>query len=94
MSFLRYFGYTVGAALLSAALGGVFGAVVAVVSPDFIWSTFAPPEAGSVVRYAASMGMIWGLFMGAGVMLASLLISALNHLAGAIRSRKDHPDAR
>ena len=32
--------------------------------------------------------------MGAGVMLASLLISALNHLAGAIRSRKDHPDAR
>ena len=32
--------------------------------------------------------------MGAGVMLASLLISALNQLAGAIRSRKDHPDAR
>jgi len=50
MTFLKYFGYTVGAAIGSALLGGLFGAAVSMVSPEFVASTFTPPAGASVVR--------------------------------------------
>ncbi len=68
MTFLRYFLYVLGAALLSSAVGGTFAAVVAVISPEFVKELFSPSQGASLVRYAAAVGMIWGVFIGAGVM--------------------------
>src|SRR5207247_2995539 len=68
MTFLRYFLYVLGAALLSAVVGGVFASVVALVSPEFVKGLFSPPNDASLPRYAAAVGMIWGVFIGAGVM--------------------------
>src|SRR5881409_2285346 len=66
MTFLRYFLYVLGAALLSAVVGGVFASVVALVSPEFVKGLFSPPNDASLPRYAAAVGMIWGVFIGAG----------------------------
>lgn len=53
--------------LLSAFLGGAFGALVATVSPDFVTSLFNPKTGTNITRYAAAAGMIWGVFIGAAV---------------------------
>jgi hypothetical protein len=44
MSFVRNFLSIVGAALGSSVLGGVFGSIVAVISPEFVKSLASPPE--------------------------------------------------
>ncbi|MEN6450938.1 MAG: hypothetical protein ABFC96_10640 [Thermoguttaceae bacterium] len=54
-------------ALVSALLGGAFGALVATISPEFVKSLFRPEANESIVRYAFAVGMIWGLFIGAAV---------------------------
>jgi hypothetical protein len=64
---LQLFGVVLGGALLSAILGGLFAMLVAVISPDFVSGLFSLEEGVSVARYAFSVGMIWGLFIGAGV---------------------------
>jgi len=61
---LWFFGVIVLGAILSAVLGGLFGAFVALISPEFVRSIFGS-EAG--LRYSFAVGMIWGLFIGAGV---------------------------
>src|SRR5438093_8909946 len=63
--------------LLSAGIGAAFGALVAMVSPEFVKSLFSlKPEHGSVFRYASSVGMIWGLFIGVGVSCFACLLRA------------------
>ena len=86
--FLRYFLSIVGAALASSLLGAVFACVVAVVSPEFVKTLFAASISGSVVRYAAGVGMVWGLFLGTGVMAFSLLLMVLARLAKAFQTEK------
>ena len=95
MSFVRNFLWIAGAALGSALLGGLFGSVVALVSPEFVRGLASAAAAASIVRYAASLGMIWGLFLGTAVMAFSLLISALVRLARALeagRSQRETPE--
>jgi hypothetical protein len=95
MNFVRNFLWIVGAALGSSLLGGIFGSVVALVSPDFVRGLTATAAAASIVRYAAGLGMIWGLFLGAAVMAFSLFISALVRLARALeegRVRRESPE--
>jgi hypothetical protein len=41
----------------------------------------------SIVRYAAAVGMIWGIFLGTAVMAFSLLLVTLIHVAGIIRKK-------
>ena len=68
--------------------------IVALVSPEFVRGLAPVPAQASVVRYAASLGMIWGLFLGTGVMGFSLLITTLVKLTRALdagRSREDAP---
>ena len=92
MSFLRYFFYIVGGAFLSSALGGAFACVVALVSPDFVATLFSPAASAaghSVVRYAAAVGMIWGIFLGTAVMAFSLLLITLINVARIIRKKAD-----
>ena len=92
MTFLRYFIYIVGGALASSALGGVFACVVALISPEFVSSLFGRVADGSLVRYAAGVGMIWGLFLGTAVMGFSLLLVTAVQVARVIRRKSDEPN--
>ena len=96
MSFLRYFFYIVGGALASSALGGVFACLVALVSPEFVRTLFSPQASAagtSLVRYAAAVGMIWGIFLGTAVMAFSLLLVTLQAVARIIRKKADAVDS-
>jgi hypothetical protein len=88
MTFIRNFLTIVAAALGSSALGGVFGALVAVISPEFVSGLASSPAPGSIVRWAAGMGMIWGLFLGTAVMGFSLLISTLVRVTRALEANR------
>jgi hypothetical protein len=89
VTFLKYFIFIVAGALVSSALGGVFACVVAFVSPEFVKGLFSPPAGSSLVRYAAAMGMIWGLFLGTAVMGFSLLLVTAVQVARLIRRKTD-----
>ena len=92
MTFLKYFLSIVGGALAASALGGVFACVVALISPEFVATLFsreATAAGGSLVRYAAAVGMIWGLFLGTGVMAFSILLVTIIHAARIIRKKND-----
>ena len=89
MTFLRYFLYIVAGALVSSVLGGVFACVVAVISPEFVGSLFGHGAQGSLIRYAAGVGMIWGLFLGTAAMGFCLLLVTLIQVARIIRKKND-----
>lgn len=89
MLFLRYFLYVLGAALLSAAIGGLFAALIAVISPEFVKELFfTSTKEGSLSRYAAAVGMIWGLFIGAAVMGFCLGLVTLVQIAKVFTKKK------
>jgi hypothetical protein len=89
MTFLRYFIYIVAGALVSSALGGLFACAVALISPEFVSALFGHDTHASLVRYAAGVGMIWGLFLGTAVMGFSLLLVTLIQVARVIRKKND-----
>jgi len=64
-------------ALLSAALGGAFGALIAAVSPEFVEGLFGREAGESIVRYSFAVGMIWGLFIGAAVSGFACFLAAI-----------------
>jgi hypothetical protein len=66
-SAIQLFGVILGASLISALLGGLFAMLIAWVSPEFVSGLFHISDGVSIVRYSFSVGMIWGLFIGAGV---------------------------
>ncbi len=72
---IRCFLMILGAALLSAVIGGLFAAGVATLSPEFVGGLFGP-QAKDVVRYAAAVGAVWGIFLGAGAMAFALAVAA------------------
>jgi len=63
--------------------------VVALISPEFVGSLFGRDVAGSVVRYAAGVGMIWGIFLGTAAMGFSLFLVTLIHIARVIKKKSD-----
>ena len=77
MSFLCFFVYIVCGALASSVIGGA--CVVAFVSPEFVSSLFGREVSGSLLRYAAGVGMICGIFLGTAAMAFSLLLVTLIH---------------
>jgi ABC-type uncharacterized transport system permease subunit len=89
MTFIRYFCFIVAGALASAALGGAFACLVALVSPEFVGGLFAPPGGASLVRYAAAVGMIWGIFLGAAVMGFSLFLVTAIQVVRLIKRKTD-----
>lgn len=64
---IQLFGVVLGGALVSAILGGLFAMVIGMVSPEFVSDLFGVKDGVSISRYAFSVGMIWGLFIGAAV---------------------------
>jgi hypothetical protein len=89
MSFLRFFIYIVCGALASSVIGGIFACAVAFVSPEFVSSLFGREVSGSLVRYAAGVGMIWGIFLGTAAMAFSLLLVTLIHIARVLKKKSD-----
>lgn len=89
MTFLRYFLYIVGAALLSSVLGGVFAAGVAWISPEFVKGWFMPPTGSDPVRFAAAPGMIWVLFLGTGVMGFCILVTTLTTIVKLLKKKTE-----
>ena len=89
MTFLRNFLYIVAAAFVSAALGGLFAALVSFTSPEFVKGLFSPPTDAPLTRYAIAVGMIRGLFLGTGVMGFSLLLVTCVQIAHLMRKRSE-----
>lgn len=89
MTFLRYFLFVLGAAILSSIVGGIFAAIVATISPEFVDNLFMPTEGASLTRYAAAVGAIWGVFIGAGVMGFCLGLVTLVQIAKVFMKRKE-----
>jgi len=88
MTFLRYFFYVLGAALLAAIVGGLFASVLGLLSPEFVKGLFSPPEGTSLPRYAAAVGAIWGVFIGAAVMGFCLGLVTLVQIAKLFVKKK------
>jgi len=85
--FLRYFIYIVMAAVVSAVLGGGFATLVALISPEFVADFFPRSGAANTTRFAAAIGMVWGLFLGTAVMAFSLRRTNIHRIIEAFRSR-------
>jgi hypothetical protein len=93
MTFLRYFVYIVAGALVSSLLGGLFASLVSFISPEFVKGLFSPPDGAALSRYAAAVGMIWGVFLGTAVMGFSLLLVTVLQVARLLKKKADdHPD--
>jgi MFS family permease len=76
--------------LLSALVGGAFGALVATISPEFVTELFSPKAEQGIVRYAFAVGMIWGVFLGAAVSgFACFLAAVLKILRIRFEYRKE-----
>ncbi len=93
MTFLRYFFYVLGAALLAALVGGLFAAIVALISPEFVKGLFSPTAGASLTRYAAAVGAIWGVFIGAAVMGFCLALVTFVQIARVLAKKKACDDS-
>jgi hypothetical protein len=94
MTFLRYFFYIVAGSLASSVIGGLFACIVAFISPDFVSGLFSPKAGADLSRYAAAVGMIWGIFLGAAVMAFSLLLVTAVQVAKLLKKKShEKPDA-
>ena len=89
MTFIRYFIYIIAGALVSSLLGALFASVVSLISPEFVRSLFSPPVGASLARYAAAVGMIWGIFLGTAVMGFSLLLVTAVQVAKLLKKKAD-----
>jgi hypothetical protein len=88
---IHFFVIILVASLLSALLGGLFALLIATISPEFISGLFSLGDGQEgVAGYAFSVGMIWGLFIGAAVAGFSCLLSTVLKL---IRLKIDHVSA-
>ncbi|MFC1497915.1 hypothetical protein ACFLS1_05515 [Verrucomicrobiota bacterium] len=72
---IRNFLLILAGAVVSSVLGAIFAVVIAKLSPEFIIDIFGRKL--YPIRFAASMGMLWGLFIGAGTMAFCLGVSAI-----------------
>ena len=75
--YIRNFFMIVAGGMVAAVLGGLFGAFIAWLSPEFVGSLFCERSATHLVRYAAAVGAIWGLFIGAAAMGFGMLVAAI-----------------
>lgn len=85
MALFREFLLIVAAGLLGSALGTGFGALVGVLSPEFVQAVIAPQPIVEPVRTGAAMGMIAGLLLGAATMVAGRFLGAVREWATARR---------
>ena len=89
MTFVKYFFCIVAGALASSVIGGLFALVVATISPEFVKGLFSTAADTNLPRYAAAVGMIWGIFLGTAVMAFSLLLVTVVQFAKTLRKKGD-----
>lgn len=89
MTFVKYFLCIVAGALASSVIGGLFALVVAMISPEFVRGLFSTAADANLPRYAAAVGMIWGIFLGTAVMAFSLLLVTVVQFAKTLRKKSD-----
>lgn len=75
---IRNFVLILVAGIVSSVLSGLFGAAIAGISPEFVEGLFGP-KADGIARYAAAVGAIWGLFIGAGAMAFCFGVAAISN---------------
>jgi hypothetical protein len=61
--------------LVASVVGGIFGAGIALISPEFVGSLFGTEK--HLVPYAFAVGMIWGVFIGAAVSGCACFLAAV-----------------
>lgn len=80
------FGLIVVGGLLAGVLGGLFGAGIGWISPEFVADLFLGwiknKEKWDPVRYGTAVGGVVGLFLGVGTMAFSILIATIVRLFG------------
>lgn len=87
-----YFRLILVGSLLAAVLGGLFAMAISMISPGFIKGLFSlADEDGSVTRYASTVGMIWGLFIGAAVSGFSCFLSVVLKIIRLRIEHRSHP---
>lgn len=87
---MGFFFAILGGTLLSALVGGAFGALVATLSPEFVTGLFDKKAEAGIVRYAGAVGMIWGVFIGAAVSgFACFLAAVIKVLRIRFEHRKE-----
>ena len=84
----RFFVLILAGALGSSLLGGFFGAVVAAISPEFVRGIFGHDADGDALgERAFCLGMILGLFIGAGAAAFACALATLLRLLRPKQSR-------
>ena len=73
--YIRGFLSILGAALAASLLGAVFAVALAYLSPELVHDMFG--QKSYPVRYSASIGMLWGLFIGGGAMAFCIGVAAI-----------------
>jgi hypothetical protein len=89
MTFIRYFIYIAVGALVSSLIGGLFACIVSIISPEFVKGLFSPSAGTSITRYAAAVGMIWGIFLGTAAMGLSLFLATTIQVAKLMKKKAD-----
>lgn len=77
MGLFREYLLIVAGGALGALWGAAFGAIVGLVSPEFIAALTQPHPIQAPERAGAAMGMIGGLLVGATAMAAGRLVGAV-----------------
>lgn len=74
-------------ALGSSALGALFAALIGGVAPEFVTDLFGArsQELDQPVRYAAVVGMIWGVFIGTAVACFACALSVAWRVLNGLR---------
>ena len=69
-------------AIGAALVGGCFAAIIGLLAPDFVNNLFGgfQEKLPHPVRYAAAVGMIWGVFIGAAAASFSCALSVVIRL--------------
>ena len=63
------------------------------VSPEFVRDLFPSPHGPVLLRYAASVGMVWGVFLGTAAMAFSLLLVTAVQIAKLLMPKTDEKSA-
>lgn len=83
---LQSFGLFVFGGLLAGVLGGLFGAGIGWISPEFVSDLFLGwiknKEKWDPIRYGTAVGAVVGLFLGVGTMAFSITLATLIRVVG------------
>jgi hypothetical protein len=87
---MREFTFILFAALGSAVLGGVFGAGIGYLSPEFIDLLAIPQKVAAPEKFGAAIGLVCGLMLGSVGMGFGLLVGAIRGRSSRLAAGQDN----